>query len=216
MTTFTFDPTDIMEANAAKRVIATFQPSLVEASAETPVASVAETVAPEAEAPVDAVAETFAATVDALGMIHDPRVHQSPPKLKGDGNWTGLRGHKEELAAAIVAFKSGQAATVATAMTAPEPVTGMPAPAAAMPLPASAEPNTPPPPLTYEQVSQRFLGHMQSGAIGDAQVVFDALDIGVDLETNQTSLQRLWHYLTALESGAGHPDAVARTLANVG
>lgn len=95
--------------------------------------------------------------------------------------------------------------------------------AAALPtMPAPAPTHTPRAPITYEQMGQRFLTKYQQpmGTPGGLPVEYETVyaDLGMVNAadpTNQTNIDRCWHYMDALDQGLTHGDAVryARGLA---
>ena len=112
------------------------------------------------------------------------------------------RGQKEAYEAAIAA---------ATGKDAPGPTPqGMP-----MPQPASAAPATPPAPIDYKTMAERFMGKMADpgGLPAEYEAIYAALSIGYDdLETNQTSIARLWNYMDAVDNGDDHDGCVRHAM----
>ena len=140
---------------------------------------------------------------DCHGMVHDDTIHSTPPSLNADGSWRAKRGQKEAYEAAIAA------ATAPTAMPTPAPH-GMP-----MPQPASAAPATPPAPIDYKTMAERFMAKMADpdGLPAEYEAIYAALSIGYDdLETNQTSIARLWHYMDAVDNGDDHDGCVRHAM----
>ena len=86
---------------------------------------------------------------DCHGMVHDDTIHSTPASKNADGSWRAKRGQKEAYEAAIAA---------ATPTPTPTPT---PAPASMpMPQPASAAPATPPAPIDYKTMAERFMAKM--------------------------------------------------------
>lgn len=172
----------------------------VTVSADTPVTGIA-------PAPVET--PTAAGETDIHGMVWDDSIHSTPATKNADGSWRAKRGCKEEYEAAIAAHKAGQTAAAGGTMVQPEQApsgTAMPMPG----MPAAPAPQTPQEPIDYAKLTPRFIGKMQSGEIGDFEVVYR--DLGIDhtqLETNQTMIENLWRYMDALDAGQDHAAAVA-------
>jgi len=140
---------------------------------------------------------------DIHGMVHDDAIHSTPASKNADGSWRAKRGQKEAYDAAIAA------------RTAPTHVmpTGMPAP-----QPAAEAPATPPAPIDYKTMADRFVAKMSDpeGLPSDYETIYAALEIGYsDLETNQTSIARLWHYMDAVDLDYGHDACVRHALGSV-
>lgn len=203
MAQFTFDPSSPDECAGAQQVIALYQST---ATITTPTAGT--TNEPETTATDDT-------TVDSHGMLWNADIHASTKTQNTDGSWKCRQGKKAELDAAIAAHKAAQTADAGATMTADTGAAttgGMPTPNAGggMPSPASSAPNTPPAPITYADMSTRFVGKMESGQISDFEAVYRELSIDYnDLETNQSSIQRLSAYMNALDAGQDHATAVA-------
>ena len=226
MAKFEFDPTSSKECSDAQKVIALFQnTAAISTDPENRVDSTTPVAAPVAETVAAPAAEEFGADdIDTHGMKWNADYHSDPATKNADGSWRMKRGKKAELEAAIAAHKSGQVAAAGVAMIEPAPTAPVMAPPAApamapptapAPMPAAPAPTAPAAPVSYEQMAGRFAGMVEANTIdvnaayGDLGVSFD------DLQTNQTSIDKFWHYMNALDSGAGHPDAVSRTLAIV-
>ena len=126
---------------------------------------------------------------DCHGMTHNDAIHSTPASKNADGSWRAKRGQKEAYEAAIAA---------ATGKDAPAPAPqGMP-----MPQPASAAPATPPAPIDYKTMAERFMAKMADpdGLPAEYEAIYTALSIGYDdLETNQTSIARLWNYMDSVD-----------------
>ena len=156
-------------------------------------------------------------------MMWDGEIHASTKARNADGSWRARKGRSDEYEAAIATHKAEQAEASGAAMVpatepeqsaAPAPTGGMPMPT---PQPAAPEPTTPQAPVGYEEMANRFVGMMNAGKIADFEAVYRDLGINhADLETNLTSINRLWQYMVAIDAGAGHPDAVQRTMAAAG
>jgi len=138
---------------------------------------------------------------DCHGMTHDGAIHSTPPSFNADGSYRAKRGHKEAYDAAVAA---------ATA-PAPEPAPqGMP-----MPQPASAVAGTPPAPVDYKTMAERFMAKMADpdGLPAEYEAIYAALSIGYDdLETNQTSIARLSAYMDAVDDGESHDGCVRHAM----
>ena len=145
--------------------------------------------------------ETAQPETDCYGMVHDDTIHSTPASKNADGSWRAKRGQKEAYEAAIAA------ATQGPAESAPQ---GTP-----MPQPASAAPATPPAPIDYKTMAERFMGKMADpdGLPAEYEAIYAALSIGYDdLETNQTSIARLWHYMDAVDNGDDHDGCVRHAM----
>jgi hypothetical protein len=146
--------------------------------------------------------ETVAAQpdTDCHGMTHDDAIHSTPASKNADGSWRAKRGQKEAYEAAIAA---------ATGKDAPVPQ-GMP-----VPQPASAAPATPPAPIDYKTMAERFMAKMADpdGLPAEYEAIYAALSIGYDdLETNQTSIARLSAYMDAVDNGDDHDGCVRHAM----
>ena len=139
---------------------------------------------------------------DCHGMTHDDAIHSTPASKNADGSWRAKRGQKEAYEAAIAA---------ATGKDAPAPAPqGMP-----MPQPASAAPATPPAPIDYKTMAERFMAKMADpdGLPAEYEAIYTALSIGYDdLETNQTSIARLSAYMDAVDNGDDHDGCVRHAM----
>ena len=139
---------------------------------------------------------------DCHGMTHDDAIHSTPASKNADGSWRAKRGQKEAYEAAIAA---------ATGKDAPAPAPqGMP-----VPQPASAAPATPPAPIDYKTMAERFMAKMADpdGLPAEYEAIYTALSIGYDdLETNQTSIARLSAYMDAVDNGDDHDGCVRHAM----
>ena len=149
-----------------------------------------------------------AGDTDCHGMTHDDAIHSTPASKNADGSWRAKRGQKEAYEAAIAAA-TGNDAPAATP-------TGMPMPAPqGMPQPASVAPATPPAPIGYKTMAERFMAKMADpdGLPAEYEAIYADLSIGYDdLETNQTSIARLWHYMDAVDNGDDHDGCVRHAM----
>jgi|AntRauTorckE5430_2_1112549.scaffolds.fasta_scaffold02844_6 hypothetical protein len=208
----TFDPHNAQECDETLGFIAQAQPCVVKMwlidynesqDADTPPAQTAPAqpdTAPAAEpdtAPAHPSGET-----DCHGMVHDDTIHSTPASKNADGSWRAKRGQKEAYEAAIAA---------ATGKDAPAPAPqGMP-----VPQPASAAPATPPAPIDYKTMAERFMAKMADpdGLPAEYEAIYAALSIGYDdLETNQTSIARLSAYMDAVDNGDDHDGCVRHAM----
>jgi hypothetical protein len=190
----TFDPHSAQDCATIARLLGTTVP-----------AAQPETAQPETAQPETAQPETAQPDTDCHGMTHDDAIHSTPPSFNADGSWRAKRGAKEAYEAAVAAAT----APAHAAMPTPAPQ-GMP-----MPQPASAAPATPPAPIDYKTMAQRFMGKMADpdGLPAEYEAIYAALSIGYDdLETNQTSIARLWNYMDAVDNGDDHDGCVRHAL----
>ena len=215
----TFDPHNPMECDETLGFIAQSQPDVVkmwlidynenqdsEAVAAQPETAQPETAEPETAEPetVAAQPETVAAQpeTDCHGMTHDDAIHSTPASKNADGSWRAKRGQKEAYEAAIAA---------ATGKDAPAPApASMP-----VPQPASAAPATPPAPIDYKTMAERFMAKMADpdGLPAEYEAIYTALSIGYDdLDTNQTSIARLSAYMDAVDNGDDHDGCVRHAM----
>lgn len=214
---FKFDPTWPPDRDAALRVIGLFSGEQKQSVACDP----ADAPTPEQPEPTNNGAET-----DIHGMVWDEAIHASTKTKNADGSWKARKGCKDELEAAIAAHKAEQTAATGAAMvtgmaSGPAPIAAAdplptPAPTGGMPAPqpAASAPTAPQPSVSYDEMATRFVGMINAGKIVDFEAVYRELEIDYsDLETNQTSISRLWQYMTALDAGAEHTDAVQRAMA---
>jgi len=152
--------------------------------------------------PDTAPAAQPAGETDCHGMTHDDTIHSTPASKNADGSWRAKRGQKEAYEAAIAA---------ATGKDAPAPAPqGMP-----VPQPASAAPATPPAPIDYKTMAERFMAKMADpdGLPAEYEAIYTALSIGYDdLETNQTSIARLSAYMDAVDNGDDHDGCVRHAM----
>jgi hypothetical protein len=221
----TFDPRDPTECDQTLCIIAQSQPDVVKMwlidynesqDADTPPAQTAEpetaTAQPDTAPAQTAQPETAPAAqpdtataqpeTDCHGMTHDDTIHSTPASKNADGSWRAKRGQKEAYEAAIAA---------ATGKDAPAPAPqGMP-----VPQPASAAPATPPAPIDYNTMAERFVAKMADpdGLPAEYEAIYTALSIDYDdLETNQTSIARLWNYMDAVDNGDDHDGCVRHAM----
>ena len=187
-------------APAAQPDTATEQPDT--APAQTAEPDTAPTWTPDQAQPDTAPAQP---ETDCHGMTHDDAIHSTPASKNADGSWRAKRGQKEAYEAAIAA---------ATGKDAPAPAPqGMP-----VPQPASAVPATPPAPIDYNTMAERFMAKMADpdGLPAEYEAIYTALSIGYDdLETNQTSIARLWNYMDSVDEGNDHDQSVRHALGSV-
>ena len=178
----------------------TAQPDTAPAQPETAQPETAPDTAPAQ--PETAPAQTAQPETDCHGMVHDDTIHSTPASKNADGSWRAKRGQKEAYEAAIAA---------ATGKDAPAPAPqGMP-----VPQPASAAPATPPAPIDYNTMAERFMAKMADpdGLPAEYEAIYTALSIGYDdLETNQTSIARLWNYMDAVDNGDDHDGCVRHAM----
>ena len=222
----TFDPHNPTECDETLGFIAQAQPHVVKMwlidynesqDADTPRAQTAQPDTAPAAQPDTATAEPETAPTwtpdqaqpetapaqpetDCHGMVHDDTIHSTPASKNADGSWRAKRGQKEAYEAAI-------AAATSTAAPAPQ---GMP-----MPNPASDAPATPPAPIDYKTMAERFMAKMADpdGLPAEYEAIYTALSIGYDdLETNQTSIARLSAYMDAVDNGDDHDGCVRHAM----
>ena len=216
----TFDPRDPDECDETLCIIARLQPDVVKLwliyynrnqDADTPPAQTAQPETATAEpdtaptwTPDQAQPDTAPAQpeTDCHGMTHDDAIHSTPASKNADGSWRAKRGQKEAYEAAIAA---------ATGKDAPAPApASMP-----MPQPASAAPATPPAPIDYKTMAERFMAKMADpdGLPAEYEAIYTALSIGYDdLDTNQTSIARLSAYMDAVDNGDDHDGCVRHAM----
>jgi len=160
--------------------------------------------------PDTAPAAQPAGDTDCHGMAHDDTIHSTPASKNADGSWRAKRGQKEAYDAAIAAA-TGNDAPAATPTPTPAPAPqGMP-----MPQPASAAPATPPAPIDYKTMAERFMAKMADpdGLPAEYEAIYADLSIGYDdLETNQTSIARLSAYMDAVDNGDDHDGCVLHAM----
>ena len=190
----TFDPHNPQECATIARLLGTT------AQPETAQPETAPDTAPAQ--PETAPAQTAQPETDCHGMVHDDTIHSTPASKNADGSWRAKRGQKEAYDAAIAA---------ATGKDAPAPAPqGMP-----VPQPASAAPATPPAPIDYKTMAERFMAKMADpdGLPAEYEAIYTALSIGYDdLETNQTSIARLSAYMDAVDNGDDHDGCVRHAM----
>jgi len=196
----TFDPHNVQECATIARLLGTTaQPDTAPAQPDTAPAAQPET-APAAQP--ETATEQPAGETDCHGMTHDDAIHSTPASKNADGSWRAKRGQKEAYEAAIAA---------ATGKDAPAPAPqGMP-----VPQPASAAPATPPAPIDYKTMAERFMAKMADpdGLPAEYEAIYAALSIGYDdLETNQTSIARLSAYMDAVDNGDDHDGCVRHAM----
>jgi len=192
----TFDPHNVQECATIARLLGTTaQPETEQPdTAQSVEAAVAEVMLADT---APAQPETVQPETDCHGMTHDGAIHSTPPSFNADGSYRAKRGHKEAYDAAVAAA------------TAPAPQ-GMP-----VPQPASAAPATPPAPIDYKTMAERFMGKMADpdGLPAEYEAIYAALSIGYDdLETNQTSIARLWNYMDSVDEGNDHDQSVRHAM----
>jgi hypothetical protein len=135
-------------------------------------------------------------------MAHDDSIHSSPPSFNADGSYRARRGQKEAYDAAVAAAKGAQPETT--------PVCVMPTP-----IPAAPAPATPPEPIEYKVMAERFVAKMQDpdGLPADYETIYAALGISYDdLDTNQTNIARLSAYMDAVDEGDDHDQCVRHAM----
>ena len=192
----TFDPHNVQECATIARLLGTTaQPETEQPdTAQSVEAAVAEVMLADT---APAQPDTVQPETDCHGMTHDGAIHSTPPSFNADGSYRAKRGHKEAYDAAVAAA------------TAPAPQ-GMP-----VPQPASAAPATPPAPIDYKTMAERFMAKMADpdGLPAEYEAIYAALSIGYDdLETNQTSIARLIAYMDAVDNGDDHDGCVRHAM----
>jgi hypothetical protein len=195
----TFDPHNENDCATIALLLGTTVPAAQPDTAQSVEAAVAEVMRAETAQPDTAPAQP---ETDCHGMTHDDAIHSTPASKNADGSWRAKRGQKEAYDAAIAA---------ATGKDAPAPAPqGMP-----MPQPASAAPATPPAPIDYKTMAERFMAKMADpdGLPAEYEAIYTALSIGYDdLETNQTSIARLSAYMDAVDNGDDHDGCVRHAM----
>ena len=156
--------------------------------------------------------DTAPSATDCHGMTHDDAIHSTPPSFNADGSYRAKRGQKEAYDAAVAAAKGSAPTPAAPAPAAPTPAApqGMP-----MPNPASTALATPPAPIDYKTMAERFMAKMSDpdGLPAEYEAIYTALSIGYDdLETNQTSIARLSAYMDAVGDGESHDGCVRHAM----
>ena len=203
----TFDPHNVQECATISRLLGTTaQPDTAQPDTATAEPETAPTWTPDQAQPDTATAQPETAPAqpetDCHGMVHDDTIHSTPASKNADGSWRAKRGQKEAYDAAIAA---------ATGKDAPAPAPqGMP-----VPQPASAAPATPPAPIDYKTMAERFMAKMADpdGLPAEYEAIYTALSIGYDdLETNQTSIARLSAYMDAVDNGDDHDGCVRHAM----
>ena len=205
----TFDPHNVQECATIARLLGTTAPAAQpETAAAQPDTATAQpdtaTAQPDTapDQPETAPDQPDTSETDCHGMTHDDTIHSTPASKNADGSWRAKRGQKEAYEAAIAA-----ATQVPTPTPAPQ---GMP-----MPQPASAAPATPPAPIDYKTMAERFMGKMADpdGLPAEYEAIYAALSIGYDdLETNQTNIARLSAYMDAVDNGDDHDGCVRHAM----
>ena len=209
MTTLTVNLLDSTSIETALRVLGALseQPALTSV-AQQPAPAPAPIAEQPAPAPAPAPTPVAEPTdeqpdpqkPDIYGLVWNDAIHSNPPRHNSDGSWRVKRGKKDEYEAAIAA---------ATAPTGP----AEPAEPAQQPMLAASEPTAPQPLVEYETMSKRFIAMMDGGKITDFQAVYVALGIDyTGLATNQTMIERLWHYMDAIDNGDDHNTAVRHAM----
>ena len=218
----TFDPHNPTECDETLGFIAQAQPHVVKMwlidynesqNSETAPAQPDTAQSVEAEtAPAQPETATEQPETDCHGMVHNDTIHSTPASKNADGSWRAKRGQKEAYEAAIAAATQGPAESAPTPTPTPAPQ-GMP-----MPQPASAAPATPPAPIDYKTMAERFMAKMADpgGLPAEYEAIYAALSIGYDdLETNQTSIARLSAYMDSVDEGNDHDQSVRHALGSV-
>jgi len=210
----TFDPHNVQECATIARLLGTTaQPDTPPAQTAQPETATAQPDTPPAQTaqPETATAQPDTATAqpdtaqpetDCHGMTHDDAIHSTPASKNADGSWRAKRGQKEAYEAAIAAA-TGKDEPAATPASMP------------MPQPASAVPATPPAPIDYNTMAERFMAKMADpdGLPAEYEAIYTALSIGYDdLETNQTSIARLSAYMDAVDNGDDHDGCVRHAM----
>ena len=201
----TFDPHNAQECATIARLLGTTVPAAQPDTAQSVEAAVAEVMradtAPAAQ-PDTTPDQPDTSETDCHGMTHNDTIHSTPASKNADGSWRAKRGQKEAYEAAIAA---------ATGKDAPAPAPqGMP-----VPQPASAAPATPPAPIDYKTMAERFMAKMADpdGLPAEYEAIYTALSIGYDdLETNQTSIARLSAYMDSVDEGNDHDECVRHAM----
>ena len=145
----------------------TAQPDTAPAQPDTAPAAQPDTATeqPDTAPAQTAEPETAQPETDCHGMTHDDTIHSTPASKNADGSWRAKRGQKEAYEAAIAA---------ATGKDAPAPAPqGMP-----MPVAASAAPATPPAPIDYKTMAERFMAKMADpdGLPAEYEAIYTALN----------------------------------------
>jgi len=197
----TFDPHNENDCATIALLLGTTVPAAQPDTAQSVEAAVAEVMRAETATAQPDTAPAQPET-DCHGMTHDDAIHSTPASKNADGSWRAKRGQKEAYEAAIAA---------ATGKDAPAPAPqGMP-----VPQPASAAPATPPAPIDYKTMAERFMAKMADpdGLPAEYEAIYTALSIGYDdLETNQTSIARLSAYMDAVDNGDDHDGCVRHAM----
>jgi len=215
----TFDPHSPADCATIARLLGTAAPAPAQPETADVETAIREVMAPAQAQPdtdrpgpctAPAPAQPDASETDCHGMTHDDAIHSTPPSFNADGSYRAKRGQKEAYEAAVAAA-TGNAAAQIEPETAPAAMpTSMP-----MPQPASAAPATPPAPIDYKTMAERFMGKMSDpdGLPAEYEAIYAALSIGYDdLETNQTSIARLSSYMDAVDNGDDHDGCVRHAL----
>ena len=193
----TFDPHSAQDCATIARLLGTTAPA-----AQPEIVPVQEQPDTAPAQPDTAPPQPDTGETDCHGMVHDDTIHSTPASKNADGSWRAKRGQKEAYEAAIAA---------ATGKDAPAPApASMP-----VPQPASAAPATPPAPIDYKTMAERFMAKMADpdGLPAEYEAIYTALSIGYDdLETNQTSIARLSAYMDAVDNGDDHDGCVRHAM----
>lgn len=157
------------------------------------------------EQPAD-TPETYPADhVDCHGMLWDAEIHSDPPSIVSDGSWRTRRGKKDEHKAAIAHHRAQQLLTPDAEATDDTP------------QPAAEAPAIPPEPISYVNMARRFTAMLQAGTlpVGYEQIYTDLGVTLTDLQTNQTAIARLWHYMDGIDEAQDHSGAVRHAMGSV-
>jgi hypothetical protein len=201
----TFDPHNVQECATIARLLGTTAAPAPVEKAPTPV----QPDTPPAPEPVTVQPDTppapepvTAGALDCHGMAHDDAIHSTPASFNADGSYRARRGQKEAYDAAVAAAKGAAPETA--------PVCVMPTP-----IPAAPAPATPPEPIEYKAMAERFVAKMQdpNGLPADYETIYAALGISYDdLDTNQTNIARLSAYMDAVDEGDDHDQCVRHAM----
>ena len=200
----TFDPHSAQDCATIARLLGTAAPTPADTAPDQPDTATEQpdTAPAQTAEPETAPTQPDTGETDCHGMTHDDAIHSTPASKNADGSWRAKRGQKEAYEAAIAA---------ATGKDAPAPAPqGMP-----VPQPASAAPATPPAPIDYKTMAERFMAKMADpdGLPAEYEAIYTALSIGYDdLETNQTSIARLSAYMDAVDNGDDHDGCVRHAM----
>ena len=188
----TFDPMNPEECAKVAQLLGSTAPAPQPVETPTPAPQPVEAEEPDEDT----------STPDAKGMMWRDDIHSTPPKKTAEGLWRAKRGQKDAYDAAYAALEA----------PAPQPTGGMPVPAPT-PMPAAPAPTAPQPVVEYATMVEAFTAAMSAGKIADINAVYTDLKVAYDdLETNQTSIDRIYRYTQAVTGGASHADAVQAAL----